>query len=153
MESRWDSGWPRAGGAGTPPRPGWFFLDKIFGGRKVQFVKRKTAIEMAHLTEGLTGGGSELYNWFRDASIPELHEYVLNVSTTRNPHAYQIATTTLDIRIAEEQSESATKLEKQTDRLVTQTNALVSLTRKLYLLTVALIIVAVIQTIVMLCQK
>jgi hypothetical protein len=23
------------------PRPGWFFLDKIFRGRKVKFVKRK----------------------------------------------------------------------------------------------------------------
>jgi len=30
---------PRAGCAGTLPRPGWFFLDKIFGGRKVKFVK------------------------------------------------------------------------------------------------------------------
>ena len=38
-ESRWDSGWPRAGCAGTPPRPGWFFLDKIFGGRKVKAMK------------------------------------------------------------------------------------------------------------------
>jgi hypothetical protein len=40
-ECRWDSGWPRAGCAGTPPRPGWFFLDKIFSGRKVKVVKRK----------------------------------------------------------------------------------------------------------------
>jgi hypothetical protein len=31
----------RAGCAGTPPRPGWFFLDKIFGGGKVKHVKRK----------------------------------------------------------------------------------------------------------------
>ena len=42
MESRWNSGWPRAGCAGTPPRLGWFFLDKIFRARKVKFVKRKT---------------------------------------------------------------------------------------------------------------
>jgi hypothetical protein len=32
---------PRAGCAGTPPRPGWFFLDKIFGGRKFLIVKRE----------------------------------------------------------------------------------------------------------------
>jgi len=32
-ESRGDSDWPRAGCAGTPPWPGWFFLDKIFRGR------------------------------------------------------------------------------------------------------------------------
>jgi hypothetical protein len=30
--------------AGTPPRPGWFFLDKIFRGRKVKSVKQKTMI-------------------------------------------------------------------------------------------------------------
>jgi hypothetical protein len=112
-------------------------------------MERKTGKEMAKLTEGLTGGGTELYNWFRDASISELLEYVLNVSTTFNPHAYQLARTTLDIRIAEEQSTSAAKLEKQTDRLVNQTNALVGFTRKLYFLTVALIVFAVIQTIVM----
>ena len=40
MESRWDSVWPRAGCAGTLPLPGWFFLDKIFGGRKFKFVKQ-----------------------------------------------------------------------------------------------------------------
>jgi len=45
IESRWDSGWPRAGGAGTPPRPGWFFLDKIFSGRKVKKVKPKNSEE------------------------------------------------------------------------------------------------------------
>jgi hypothetical protein len=116
-------------------------------------MERKAGKEIARLTEGLTGGGNELYNWFRDASISELHEYILNVSTTFNPHAYQLARTTLDIRVAEEQFRSATKLEKQTDRLVNQTDALVGLTRKLYLLTVALIIFAVIQTIVMLWQK
>jgi len=33
-------GWkPRAGGAGKKPPPGWFFLDKIFGGRKVTQMK------------------------------------------------------------------------------------------------------------------
>ena len=116
-------------------------------------MERKNAQEMAQLTEGLTGGVTDLYNWFRDASISELHEYILNVSTTFNPHAYELARTTLEIRIAAEQSESAMKLEKQTDRLVNQTDALVGLTRKLYLLTVVLIIVAVVQTIVMLCQK
>ena len=33
---------PRAGCAGTPPRPRWFFLDKIFGGRKVKWVNCKS---------------------------------------------------------------------------------------------------------------
>jgi hypothetical protein len=32
---------PRAICAGTLPRSGWFFLDKILGGRKVKSVKRK----------------------------------------------------------------------------------------------------------------
>ncbi len=36
----WDNS--RSGGTGTPLRPGWFFLDKIFGGRKVKIVKWKT---------------------------------------------------------------------------------------------------------------
>ena len=44
-ESRWDSDWPRAG---TLPLPGWFFLDKIFGGRKVKFVKRKKHTRVSH---------------------------------------------------------------------------------------------------------
>ncbi len=38
-ESRWDSDWRRAGCAGMPPQPGWFFLDKIFGGRKLKIAK------------------------------------------------------------------------------------------------------------------
>jgi hypothetical protein len=40
-ESRWDSDWPRSVCAGTLPLPGWFFLDKIFGGRKVKIGNRK----------------------------------------------------------------------------------------------------------------
>ena len=39
LESRWDSGWPRAGCAGTLLWPGWFLLDKIFRGRKVKRMK------------------------------------------------------------------------------------------------------------------
>ena len=104
---------------------------------------------MAVFTEGVTGGGTELSNWLRDASISELHEYILHVSTTFNQHAYQLARTTLNIRIAEEQSKSAAKLEEQTGRLVDQTDGLVGFTRRLYWLTLALITFAVIQTIVM----
>ena len=47
-ESRWDSDGPRAGCAGTPPLPGWFFLDKIFGGRKVKIVKRQKHTPVPH---------------------------------------------------------------------------------------------------------
>jgi hypothetical protein len=43
---------PRAGCAGTPLRPGWFFLDKIFGGRKVKIVKRKSLCARGKAAEG-----------------------------------------------------------------------------------------------------
>ena len=112
-------------------------------------MDHKTAKEMVELTQGLTGGEPQLYLWFQDASISELHEYILNLQTTFNPHAYQLARTTLDIRIAEDQCKSAVKLEEQTNRLVNHTIALVGFTRKVYWLTIALISFAVIQTIIM----
>lgn len=104
---------------------------------------------MADLTQGLTGGGDTLYLWFQEASIPELHEYILNLSTTFNPHAYQLARTTLAIRLADQQVQSAAKLEEHTGRLVNEVTALVGLTRTLHWLTAVLIVFAVIQTIVM----
>ena len=116
-------------------------------------MERKTGKEMAKFTEGLTGGGTILSDWFLAATISELHEYILNVQTGFNDNAYKLAITTLKIRIAENQSKSAANLEKQTDKLVNQTNTLVEFTRKLYLLTFALIAFAVIQIIVMLWHK
>jgi hypothetical protein len=47
---------PRSVCAGTPPRPGWFFLDKIFNRRKVKIVKRKkTHARPARKTGGDSG--------------------------------------------------------------------------------------------------
>lgn len=112
-------------------------------------MDRKTGKEMAELTQGLTGGGPTLCSWFQDASIAELHEYILALPTTFNPHAYQLARTTLDIRLADQQFQSAAKLEEHTGRLVNQVTALVGLTRTLHWLTIVLIVFAVIQTIVM----
>jgi hypothetical protein len=45
-------GWvPRAGCAGTPPRAGWSFLDKIFGGRNGKSAVRRGIIVVLHFVE------------------------------------------------------------------------------------------------------
>jgi hypothetical protein len=112
----------------------------------------KSGKAMAQMASGLTRGEPEKDEWFRNASIQELREFIHNISFPPYPSDYELARSALDIRIAEEQSVSATKLERQTDRLVNQTEVLVRFTRRLYWFTVALTFVAIVQTIVMVVE-
>ncbi len=50
---------PRSVRAGTLPLPGWFFLDKIFGGRKVKFDMEKTMPPFDNLWNAVTAWAEE----------------------------------------------------------------------------------------------
>jgi hypothetical protein len=72
-------------------------------------------------------------------------------------HTYQtLYMARLLTMIADEQSESATKLEQQVDRLVHETVALGELTKSLRAFTIALFVIAILQVIIMVfdyCSK
>lgn len=64
---------PRAVCAGTQPPPGWFFLDKNFGGRKVKIVKRKNHTSLPSVAPDMERGFEHLIrsqDWRRLAKMP-----------------------------------------------------------------------------------
>ena len=78
-ESRWDYGWPRPGCAGTPPRPGGFFLIKFLAGAKSNLENAKPMkIQTAdHKMVGLcpkcksevVEGNSTFFCWSRECGF------------------------------------------------------------------------------------
>jgi Rad3-related DNA helicase len=128
---------------------------------------RKTAKQISEVPHITPEGNEEVRVWLRTAPAREIQDYIHYIPISAHNERFQLARVALEIRIAEDAAQAATKLEQQVDRFVQQmdkllgiaeaqkllaaklerqTNRLIYLTYVLVFLTVALLAAAYAQT-------
>lgn len=125
---------------------------------------RKTAKQISEVPHITPEGEEEVRAWLRTAPAREIQDYIHYIPISAHNERFQLARVALEIRVAEDAAQAATKLQQQVDKLLCiaeaqkilaaklerQTNRLIFLTCVLVFLTFALLAVAYAQTRVML---
>lgn len=94
----------------------------------------------------------EIIDFISAESPRRLQDFIHLLNRDGQNRYFNLAKTTLEIRLAEEANQAAIKLAEQTDRLVDETIKLTQFTRGVYWLTIALGFFAVVQIVIMLLQ-
>jgi hypothetical protein len=108
---------------------------------------RKTAKQISEVPHITPEGKEEVRAWLRTAPAREIQDYIHYIPISAHNERFQLARVALEIRIAEDAAQAATKLEQQVDRLVQHSDTLVRFTRGLYWLTAALVFCAVLEVV------
>jgi hypothetical protein len=108
---------------------------------------RKTAKHISEVPHITPEGKEEVRAWLRTAPPREIQDYIHYIPISAHNERFQLARVALEIRIAEDAAQAATKLEQQVDRLVQHSDTLVRFTRGLYWLTAALVFCAVLEVV------
>jgi hypothetical protein len=85
----------------------------------------------------------EVIKFLREDSASNIQLFIHHLNVLGKPHNYELAKIALHVRIADDQSKSAEKMERQTDKIV-------RLTWGLFWLTLGLAFVAAVQLYIML---